>query len=408
MNKFILASCSLLFACASALAVNSTLSRAHGILNNAQTIADYQKALGQFQAAKKDVGYTPKDQSAINNGIKLCNQKINALKGASTPKPAPRTDKVDNTPKQQRETSTLLINGSTSPSISLSSDGGYKYVSLTTNQGWPEIYNLPNWLVAEYDGDGELELSWDPNNSRESRTATFRVAAGSKTVNVSVRQDPGDYKLELTGIRYANTCSGETLTDYGKPLYADEMRFLAPEILYLGGKQDEEHTVQVKIFNPNGLLRQASNSPENYTSAKDIYFLKKQSESDYLKALGNSKASTFEAGQYRVEVYLDHELALVDHLYINSRGGYASYLTVDNNNYVESLFDSTGESHDYKIRTDGTWSMAEVPTWCRAQMDGDILRVYATPNEDYSPRYGTMSVKSGDKIVNIRLHQTGK
>ncbi len=405
MNKFLLAGCTALLACSSAFALNGTLQRAHGILNNAQTVADYQKALGQFQAAKKDVGYSSGDQSAINNGIKRCNERINQLKGSSSSKSVSRQD---NTPKPQRESSTLLVNGSSSPSISLSSDGGYKNVSLSTNLGWPEIYNLPNWLVAEYDGNGELELSWDPNNSRETRSATFRVAAGSKTVNVTVRQEPGDYKLQLTGIRYANTCSGETLTDFGKPLYADEMRFLAPELMYLGGKQDEEHTVQVKIFNPSGLLRQAPNSPENYTSAKDIYFVKKQNESDYLKALGNSKASIFEAGQYRVEVYLDHQLALVDHLYINTRGGSASYLTVDNNTYVESLFDSTGESHDYMIRTDGTWSMAEVPEWCRAQMDGDILRVYAVPNEDYSPRYATMAVKSGDRTVNIRLHQTGK
>lgn len=405
--RFLALSAIILGGICSALAINNTLMQANSLYNR----GEYQRALKQYSLAYKDPGYKPSDSKAIVNGMNKCKAKMG--------KPNPDSGRKQNLDKPKPQVAVKAsINGSTSPSITLDPAGGSRIITVANATDWPDVADTPDWLAVDVISDDEIELSWDSNSTRKSRNKTFRVYAGGDPIRVSVSQ--GAYRsneLQISGITYKNALHGQDLSK-GRPLYADEMRFLCPTLIYEGGKKDVTKYVKTKIFEPNGNLRHSRTSPEGYSTGTEIEFYEFDDSEDQtapLPQLGRSDVSTFSAGQYTIEVYIsddlnddsNDQLLLIDKLYIRSKDGETSFLNVNGKDLQEAFFDNEGESLTFNIQTDGDWSMTNVPKWCRAYMDGDELVVTAEPNPYSEFRYATMDVISGDRKVPIRLQQAG-
>ncbi len=386
---------------ASALAINNTLQRANSLFAQ----GEYKKALNQYKMATKDPGYTSIDSKAITNGINKCNKMLKK----DTPKPV---GKDPGKPRPEVRTYQATVNGSTTPSITLAPEGGSKIITVANATEWLDLSGTPDWLAADVISEDQIELNWESNTTRKNRSNNFRIFTGSNNINVNVSQAPyRSPNLMITGISYQNVLHGQDLSK-GRPLYSDEMRMLSPTLHYEGGRSDVTKTVQTKIFEPNGNLRRSRTSPEGYSTAKEIEFYERTDDEEqhaFLPALGRTDVSTFPAGEYTIEVYIDDDLLLIDKLYINNAaGGETSYLNVNGETYQqEAFFDSDGETLTFNVRTDGDWSMADVPSWCRAYMKDNELVVTAKPNEEPYSKYDTMYVISGNYKVPIRLQQAG-
>jgi hypothetical protein len=108
-------------------------------------------------------------------------------------------------------------------------------------------------------------------------------------------------KIIVTGISVGNTDGAEKwLTSPGYRLQASQMRFLAPVIIY-DSAVSEELTFYVKIIKPDGTLF----SPNNFTKKM---VNRGNNQSLQLLGWGNKDASTYQAGQYTVEVWYNNTL----------------------------------------------------------------------------------------------------
>lgn len=400
---------SLAIAAIPVLAKNATLDEAHGLYQAAcasktNSVVAFEKAKKKYLSAKGDVGYTPADQKAIRAGVQKCDRAIKQIRGASRNDNAglpTYTAPVAAGPK-------LTVNGSATPTVSVEGDGGVRELSISTNQGDPLVYDVPSWMWVTDVTPTSMKLMWDDNNSPNPRKDSFKVTAGSKTVTVTVTQAKGvPNRLQITDAKFANTRGQAILTDFGDPLYADEMRFLTTELTYNGPKTSETKRVNVKIINPNGTLRTTPYSPQGYTYGSDFDFEPGWNQSDYLMGVGRSDCSTYDAGFYRVEIYIEDDLVHTTNLYLNAKGGQVSYLTVNDEEDADSYFVARGESNTMTVRSDGAWTTMNLPEWCSAAKQGDQLILTATYNESSAPRIGSMTVVSGDKKVNVTLRQEG-
>lgn len=405
MSRFISLSLSLLLGSACMLAAPPELAKAKKLVDQ----QDYKAALAQYKAAlNSNFDKSPKDIQAIKSGINYCetqlkkdSRKNNTEKSARNSQSAPSA--------QSSSAPQLTVNGSATPTISLAGEGGHKKITISTNQGEPMVYNLPDWMIVTDVTPSSMTVLWDPNTSAKPRSDNFTITAGAKTINVKVNQAGGKSNfLQVTGAQFANTRSGAILTDFGEPLYADEMRFLTADLKYNGPADYETHNVNVKIINPNGTLRTTPYSPEGYTYNAKIEFEPGWEQAVYLPGVGRGDCSTFDAGLYRIEIYIDDDYTYASNLYINAKGGNTSYITFDDRSVADSFFPSSAQTNIHTVRSDGEWTTMDLPTWCSASKQGNRLTLTATTNESSSPRDGYMTIKSGDKTMKVALHQAGR
>lgn len=400
-----------LLGCACVMAAPPELKRAQGLAAQ----GDYKGARAQYQAAlQSSFSKSENDIKAIKAGIALCDRKLKEEQR--------KIDPVNPRPQQQRErpaqpaqpaapaAPSLAVNGSsTNPTISLAGEGGHKKITISTNQGEPYVYNVPDWMIVTDISDTSMTLLWDPNTSPKKREDSFNITAGSKTLKVNVSQTGGKSNyLQVTGAQFANTRGEAILTEFGEPLYADEMRFLTPDLKYNGPADYEVHTVNVKVINPNGTLRTTPYSPEGYTYKSQIEFDPGWDQAVYLNGVGRGDCSTFEAGLYRVEIYIDDDFTYASNVYINAKDGHTSYLTFDDSPVGDSFFNSYSHSNAHTIRTDGDWTTMDLPTWCRATRQGNRLTLTVEDNESSFAREGYMTIKAGDRTMRVALHQAGR
>lgn len=407
-RKLLLSLCGVAL-CFSLQAAPPELKKAQNLLAS----GNYEAARAQFNAAmNSSFDKSPADIKAIKSGLATCKAKLKQDRPTQPSSSSASTRRTTSeTHASTRQTSPqLAVNGSsTNPVLSLSGDGGHKRVTISTNQGQPFVFNVPDWMLVTDVEPNSMTLIWEPNVSPKSREDYFTITAGSKTMNVQVRQSGGKSNyLQVIGAKYANRRNGATISDFGEPLYADEMRFLTPCLYYNGPATSETHTVNVKIFNPNGTLRTTPYSPEGYTYKDSFEFEPGWDQYEYLTGVGRGDASTYDAGLYTIEVYIDDEFSFSDKLYINAKGGDTSYLTFDHNTYGESFFSSDGSNNAHTISTDGNWTTMDVPEWCKATRQGNRLILTASANTSSSPREGSLTIKSGNRSMKVALYQAAR
>jgi len=119
-------------------------------------------------------------------------------------------------------------------------------------------------------------------------------------------ENKADGPITIKRIEFANVNNGALLSDWGKELYANQMRYLQIRILYdCNTVEQKSVTLYVKIINPDGNLRQGPGSPENYTFEQTFTSAGNRMKDDFqgLGGWGNSAGSVYTAGTYKVEIW---------------------------------------------------------------------------------------------------------
>lgn len=117
--------------------------------------------------------------------------------------------------------------------------------------------------------------------------------------------DPNSLKgyINIIDVELANTDNNNAdLSKFGAKLYASEIKYLRPKIVYDGlGKDSHEIELQIAIYNGEGELNKGKNSPEGYTYVYKFTENPGRNE-QLLNGWGTSKGGTYKPGEYRIEI----------------------------------------------------------------------------------------------------------
>lgn len=269
-------------------------------------------------------------------------------------------------------------------------------------------------LLDEAKGCSDIPFSNDLQSIRED---CLRAMKGQKMGGVStepVRSSGVDLArkgyIEITRVTFANVDrDNNIISDYGEPLYKQEMKYLKPKIFYTGlASESKSVEFMVKIYNPDGSMETAGSSPSGYTMSDTRTVYPGSSQSITLSGWGNNTGGTsYSAGRHRYEIWCNGSLLYTATVEIRERAGYASYLTVDNQTSVTSSFPASGGTETFYIATDGSsWTTWGVPSWCTVEeKTATSFRLRCAANTTSSSRSDYMKVKSGDREVRIDISQ---
>ena len=115
--------------------------------------------------------------------------------------------------------------------------------------------------------------------------------------------------LDVTDVRFAN-CEkdGTDIEEEGTKLHASNMLYLFTQVVYNSLMPEGHELMNVelyyKIYNPDGSLNSSSNSPYGYTNKASInVVVGEKDQHEWLFGWGNATTSTYEAGEYKFELY---------------------------------------------------------------------------------------------------------
>ena len=171
----------------------------------------------------------------------------------------------------------------------------------------------------------------------------------------------GHSYIKVTDIIFGNgDYDRNILTDYGKPLYSSEMRYLQPRVFY-NGLSNEKKQVKLywKIIKPDGSISRGSTSPEGFTSSSDYTILAGANNTLDLLGWGNKDGGTYPAGLYKYELWCDGNLLFTKEFAIKGKPGEVSYLKVDNKSAVSTTFTANGETYYFN------WTYLNEQQWLR-------------------------------------------
>ena len=253
------------------------------------------------------------------------------------------------------------------------------------------------------------------NDLESIRQDCLKAMKGQKVTGVAPQGGSGGADLpqrgyiDITRVTFANVDrDGNIISDYGSPLYKQEMKYLKPKIYYTGlASESRSVEFKVKIYNPDGTMESASNSPSGYTMSDTRTVYPGSSQSITLSGWGNNTGGTsYSAGNVRYEIWCNGYLLYTATAEIKDRPGYASYLTVDNQTAISTSFSASGGTETFYVSTDGSWTTWGVPSWCSVEdKTSTSFRLRCDPNTSSSSRSDYMKVKAGDREVRIDITQ---
>lgn len=363
---------------------NRLLIEAQRLLAEATTIAQYEDAKKKFQSAKLDVGYVPEEHDKmINEGIRKCNERI-----------------VQLSPK-------LSINGeSSSVFLDFGKDGGYETLSISTNQGTPNVSSLPEWLSLTEITSIAITIKCDMNNSTSSREDWFEVHAGSKMVRVYVSQAAGlepELKIYEVNIENYHDIIGED--NEGNPVFADTPRYASDEELALmpiikyGSTTTQTKKVRYKIYDPNG----------NVWLERDWDEYIFHSGEYKTRSLTPHRGKHQPAGVWQYDIWIDGVGYYACLVTILSKD--ATYLKVNNMmSSVSVYYDEDGGSKTFTVSTDGDdWSVRGIPSFCEMTNKTETsFTLRCNANTTTYSRNDFLMVVSGGKEVKVNVLQSAR
>lgn len=114
--------------------------------------------------------------------------------------------------------------------------------------------------------------------------------------------------LKIKSVSFGNqTKDGKMISSYGDPLYAGEVKYLAPKMYYEGlYSTNQTITLFYRIFKPDGNLSSGSSSPLGFSSKQTIT-IKPGSNFIELNGWGNDDGTVYSEGTAKIEYWLDGE-----------------------------------------------------------------------------------------------------
>ena len=221
----------------------------------------------------------------------------------------------------------------------------------------------------------------------------------------------GHSVIKVTDIIFRNEdYDDKVISDYGKSLYASEMRYLMPRVLYDGlSNENKQVTLFWKIINPDGTTKRGSTSPDSFTSSSDCTIFSGTNNTLDLLGWGNKSGGTYPAGLYKFELWCEGNLLFSKEFAIKGKPGEVSYLKVDNKTAASTTFTANGGTETFYISTDSdSWTTWGIPTWCSVEdKTSNSFKLKCESNTSSSERSDYMKIKAGDKEVRIDVKQPG-
>lgn len=141
------------------------------------------------------------------------------------------------------------------------------------------------------------------NKSKKAQTKNPAKSSNQKKSQNYVDSNRAKGYIDILDIEFANTDNnGVEISKFGSKLYASEIKYLKPKIVYEGlGKDPHEIELQVSIFNSEGELLKGTTSPEGYTYISK--FTENPGKNEQLiSGWGTSQGGTYKPGEYRIEI----------------------------------------------------------------------------------------------------------
>ncbi|MCL2442885.1 MAG: hypothetical protein FWD13_05395 [Treponema sp.] len=114
------------------------------------------------------------------------------------------------------------------------------------------------------------------------------------------------WRINITSLRVGNTdFDYRWINNAGSRLTSSQMRYMAPVINY-NSSFSGEVTFFIKIIKPNGTLHTGANSPSGYSYSSTERINSGNNQSINLRSFGNSDSSSYQAGEYTVEVWYNN------------------------------------------------------------------------------------------------------
>ena len=122
------------------------------------------------------------------------------------------------------------------------------------------------------------------------------------------------YPIHISKIEIGNTDeNNNVISDYGKPIYDYQTKYLSPRIYYYGFGTGC-YTLKIKIFNPDGTLSQGGNSPKDCSYTSDLYVDSEDGNTYFdIGGWGGNDAGHWWSGSYRLEVWYGNTILYVKH-----------------------------------------------------------------------------------------------
>ncbi len=182
--------------------------------------------------------------------------------------------------------------------------------------------------IKLYPGDNRIAYIGGWGNSTESSykpgTYTYEIWLDGKKIYTahpyiySGNNPQNKSEFKITGAEFANTdYDGNILNNYGSTLYANDMRYLSCRINYQGSSSNISKSIYVKIYDPKGSIKSGASSPKGYTYKRDVS-LKAGNNSIWAGSWGNKNQSTYTAGTYRYEIWIDEQKVYTTYCEIKS------------------------------------------------------------------------------------------
>lgn len=128
--------------------------------------------------------------------------------------------------------------------------------------------------------------------------------------------------MEIQKIEFANLdAKNKVLNDFGSTLYADEMKFLTPRIVYDGIYDlPEIVTFYCVLYDPKGELKTAPDSPTGYTFTNTLLVKPGEDNTFQMRGYGSQTTCVFVPGDYVYELWYQDSLIYQTPLAINDKG----------------------------------------------------------------------------------------
>ena len=235
-------------------------------------------------------------------------------------------------------------------------------------------------------------------DSKKTETSTKKTTSGQSNVNLN---------LNIRSMEFANTTnSGEIINDFGTPLAASQIKYLKPRFTYDGLSASASVTLYVKLIKPDGTLSYSSSSPSGYTYSKNVSLTPGSGNTCLLTGWGTDSGGSYIPGTWRIEVWMSGKRIFQKDFVLQDKLA-ASYLRVDNQTEVSSVYVNSGGTRTYSVSTDGTsYEVALLPSWCSVtEKTASSFTIRYSANTSAEVRSDWFQVKSGEKKVKVSVSQ---
>lgn len=199
-----------------------------------------------------------------------------------------------------------------------------------------------------------------PAKPTKKPTTTTKPSTTTRTTTRTA--DPMDY-VTITGLLIGNTASGgDVEDDFGSYIYAPDMKYATPKLIYNCSRACSDITIYTKIYRPDGSMMESSSSPDGYTTLDDADFEVGTAKSLVFPGWGTASGGTYDPGTYRWELWYKGKRLISREFTLHAR-------STSSPSPSTSGFSIEGTSRDYTDNADAlpyiTQTLKEWTTGCR-------------------------------------------